>query len=1273
MLITIVIMVGRAITPTINRHLPDLENWTSDLLHVPVKIGHVYLSWAGYQPGLTFDEVKILDKTTLQPVVDIHRIKVIFALFHSLFSAQPQLDRLRVSGVHFTVHEQAAGEFNVGGLYGFSINDSLTGASLKTKEMLGWIFSQPKLSLHEIEVRYISAQQTEQVVIIDNLYLKNAGMTHASKGELVFQQPFPTRIKFKVDWDGDITDFAQTAGNAQINFAGISLAEWLKQFSWQNWGVKEGIGSADVSLRWAKNQLAIVDSQFHLYNLVLHSPKTAILQGIPRLSGHVIWRRSGADQVITGDHVLVNLTNHLWPAMTFSITLVPAKDNTMLPKAIEMSYLDLMDTKQWLLLSGILPTETATILASLSPKGELKNVKVNLPLDKAISWANIEFAAQLNNIIFNSWHNYPKISNLSGQLDWNGKQGSIDLNSENFSFDWDSFFEKPLQFDQVKGQFHLTADTLDSWSLTANHAQLSNEDLNISGSFILKNLSSLPDVFPNLDLAVNFSVANIEKINNYLPGRLFDADLAAWLKQAFHTGQMTAGKIEVQGNLKDFPFKDNNGGKFLVAGVVRDLEFSYAPLWPMLNKVNGQLVFSGDTMTADVESGLLYQVPISKIHAFLNNLSGKDPAILKVDGVISSDLKNGLYFLTHSPLQKKMGTALASTTLSGPMELTLGLVIPIAKLENLTVKGQLAIADAAMIIPQWDLSIENLKGLIHFTEDDISASDLQGKLFDENAKIVISMQSLEDHKFVRVDLQSQIKVALLQDWLKIPLSKIIQGSTGYQVEVDLPAAGTQNPAHVTLLSNLQGISINLPSPYGKEANTATNFKFELFAQESQPLKTKFYYDNALTAAITNDKVNGKFQPVSGEIHVGSGEADWQTTPGFIITGQMDTFDWNTWQSYFNSLQAEQSFSEKALGDGDWWRSIDVTVNKLTIWERSFNQIRVQITKANNAWQIGVTNPEMAGQVILPMSSGGVVDAKFSRLYFPADDSVAEKKWDPKTLPAISFVGNDVHYGEKKLGRVLLNLVPSSAGLIIKQLQVESGLLKFNAQGYWKFTKGQYQSHLVGDVSTAHLTQLLSAWEMGPTNLVGSTGNVHIDLTWPDAPYKPVLGDLTGEITMKLGEGRITDLGSSNDTKLGIGRMLSILNLQTLPRRLSGDFSDLVEKGYSFDSISGTFSLKEGSAYTEDLGLNGPVARIAILGRIGLRDKDYDLNMSVTPYVTSSIPVVATIAGGPVAGVAAWVVDKVVSGAVSKVTTYHYKVEGTWERPIWRQIHTSSES
>ncbi|MDF3055733.1 MAG: transrane protein, partial [Gammaproteobacteria bacterium] len=156
--------------------------------------------------------------------------------------------------------------------------------------------------------------------------------------------------------------------------------------------------------------------------------------------------------------------------------------------------------------------------------------------------------------------------------------------------------------------------------------------------------------------------------------------------------------------------------------------------------------------------------------------------------------------------------------------------------------------------------------------------------------------------------------------------------------------------------------------------------------------------------------------------------------------------------------------------------------------------------------------------------------------------------------------------------------------------------------------------------------------------------------------------LDGQFSIDVGKGRIINISKSSQTELGFGKMLNLLSLQSLPRRLTLDFSDLSVEGFAFDEMKGDFKLENGVANTQNAYLEGNVARIDLKGNIDLDRKGYNLVMLVTPYVTKSIPVVATIAGGPIAGAAAWVGQKILGGVIDTMTSSRYRVTGSWDQP-----------
>jgi uncharacterized protein YhdP len=270
-----------------------------------------------------------------------------------------------------------------------------------------------------------------------------------------------------------------------------------------------------------------------------------------------------------------------------------------------------------------------------------------------------------------------------------------------------------------------------------------------------------------------------------------------------------------------------------------------------------------------------------------------------------------------------------------------------------------------------------------------------------------------------------------------------------------------------------------------------------------------------------------------------------------------------------------------------------------------------------------------------------------------------------------LVANNVSYNGVPLGQVSFKTVPNNEGMVIRSLNIISPRVNLQASGDWLQTSGGNITHLRGRALSSNVSALLGSLGFDVSNFISNKGTLDFDLSWQNTPYSPALADLEGRAKLNLGPGRVVDIGQESGAKMGIGRMLSIFSLQTIPRRLSFDFSDVFQKGYSFDFIRGDLTFQKGDAYTNNLRFDGPVAKVGINGRIGLKDKDYNFILSVTPYVTSSLPIAAgLITMNPLIGLGAFAVNSVIGSQVSKVTTYQYSVTGPWDNPSWKSTTSS---
>ncbi|HLB58077.1 MAG TPA: DUF3971 domain-containing protein, partial [Gammaproteobacteria bacterium] len=759
------------------------------LLNVPVTIGEVHVSWNQYEPELAFEHVTILDKKTQKiPVFSIRRVRLDLNIFQSLLKHQWSLGRLNMTGAQLIVHQKPADQINIEGIGDFSVTDNLTGASMEANDVVTWIFSQSQLGLDDVNVRYVPLQGIAKSFTLNRLLLRNAKTTHTLAGQIVLNQDVQTTATFSTKWRGDITDLAHISGRIYLYLERISLPQWLKQFSWKHLRVMEGLGSIKIWIDWDAGQWQAVQSEFQFYELALQSQLTQKTRVVSRLSGSVGWKRQGDVQVVSGEDILIDFPKHLWPTTSFSAILVPASHNTVALQTLHIGYFDLEDTKELALASGFLPDAIQKKLLALNPVGEVQTLTMDLRLP-ATDMTHISFSTEFTHLHLNAFEKLPTFTDLSGAFAWDGQQGSLTLNSHSLSFSLDSIFENSLEFDRLTGLFQWQKRADGGWNLNAKNIIASNTDMTAEGDMTLV----IPvKESPTINLSGTFSMKNAGRISNYLPLKIFDPDLVHWLRSAFQNGAVSSGKAIVQGKLSDFPFENgkngkNGKGKFEIGGTIKGLDLKYAPGWPLVENINGTLLFSGSAMTAEIESGRVLNTPIAHVRGVIPYMGDKAPQVLTIQAdPINADFAQQLRFIHESPLEKTVGTNLAGLDLTGPMQLVLKLSIPLKNPEATNVRGDVTMANATLRLPTWKLTLNNLRGAFHFTEELITATNIQGTLFDESAILNISTERpTKQTSFVKVSLQSRLNITALQKWLTVPIEKFAKGSTPYYVELHL--------------------------------------------------------------------------------------------------------------------------------------------------------------------------------------------------------------------------------------------------------------------------------------------------------------------------------------------------------------------------------------------------------------------------------------------------------------------------------------------------------
>lgn len=1259
----IVIASRLLISPLLDKHRADFEQYASSMLDMPVKIGNVHVSWFQYQPAISLNDVTLFNKETKAASLHIKNVKLFFSIPASLWRWQPVPSGIMVSGSDIKIHQQANGEYAIQGFPSLSQQQTPYSSETKFADAANWISQQPRIILRDINVNYTGMNGEQRFVTLYKLNFENAGTEHQIHGKAILRQNIPTEVAVSILWKGEKADLATLHAKIYLYISGFSLKQWMKGLSWSGWQVNDGLVSAKIWASWNKGALKRVQTTFQTFDVNLYSQTTKASYVINRLSGNVGWKREGNVQIIAGDDVLIDLPHHLWPVTSFYLSLIKNTKEEWQPNALKVGYVDLKDVQTFLFASPpLLPEEIKKTITNLQLKGNLQNASLVYQGDG--TWTdgkNILVDANFTHLSFKEWQGFPGLNNFSGSVKWDGIKGNLSFNTSRASFKYDSIFANVLNIDQLTGNIVFRQDPTLGWEFNASNLQLFNNDLavNVNGK-----VNWLEKNEPIFDLSANFTVKKVNRFVRYLPQRILDKDLNNWLKQAFLNGEISSGKAIFRGKPSLFPF-DNNDGLFSVSGEISNVDFNYAPGWPRMDNTNGKIDFTGRQIVIDVSQARIMNIPISNAHGVIPYLGDAKPQILEVEAAATqTDFATGLKFIRSSPLKDTLGKMFNDMEMRGPLLLTLNLSVPLNNPDATTVSGDIVLKDTMLNLVPWNININKLNGNLHFTEKGATAKEIHGQLFGK--PLTFNLETIEkskDTSIVKILFNNTLSISDIENWLKIPFSQYAQGATNVTGEIDL---SFKAPIDIHLRSNLVGIQVNLPDQYSKKPSEVRNFAADINIEEKAPLRLKLRYGDLLGAALILENNRKKLNLRGANLQLGPGVPDWPPTAGLYITGNFAKLDWEKMKGYLAQTGTDHFGSMKSSSLA--LRGIDIKTDVLSLAGMNINQLRLQVVPDANNWNVNITSPDVMGQLQVPqvLNRRGTISGQFQRLNLIAAVGSTEPKptIEVKTLPAISLVLNNVSYNTMPLGQIIFKAQPSAEGLNIRTLNIFSPRLRLESTGEWS----QGNTRLQGVANSNRVSDLLNSFGIDARNFISTTGRLRFNLSWNDMPFSPSLGNLNGRANLDLGKGRIVDIGQESGAKMGLGRMLSIFSLQTIPRRLSFDFSDVFQKGYSFDSLKGDFNFQDGSAFTNNMRFDGPVARVDINGRIGLKNKDYNFKLSVTPYVTSSLPLAATLVGGPVIGAAAFAVNSIIGSQISSaVATYNYQVTGPWDNPTWQPI------
>jgi uncharacterized protein YhdP len=342
---------------------------------------------------------------------------------------------------------------------------------------------------------------------------------------------------------------------------------------------------------------------------------------------------------------------------------------------------------------------------------------------------------------------------------------------------------------------------------------------------------------------------------------------------------------------------------------------------------------------------------------------------------------------------------------------------------------------------------------------------------------------------------------------------------------------------------------------------------------------------------------------------------------------------------------------------------------MTFLDHQFNTTTIDIDPRETSNLFTFNGHDIEGMISIPKGlAGKEIEVSLERLRLIPQEAGGKAKKAPsiKVVPSITAKIKSLMYDGIQLGSADIVVQKSAGKLDFTKLNFQSVDAKISAEGSWEQGIEGDKSSLKFDLTGNKASDVMEQFGFSGNNIKGGVTKINASLHWPNTPQHFDLKHLSGNLDLKIADGRFKDI------EPGAGRIFGLLSVQSLPRRLSLDFKDLFKKGFSFDNIEGSFSIDGGDAHTDSLVMTGPSATIEISGRTGLVAQDYDQKAIVSPALSNSIPVASALFGpvGIGAGAVYYIGQKVFKSIPERVDNFlkqEYSIKGSWENPEIKRL------
>lgn len=803
-----------------------------------------------------------------------------------------------------------------------------------------------------------------------------------------------------------------------------------------------------------------------------------------------------------------------------------------------------------------------------------------------------------------------------------------------------------------------------------------------------------------LEASAKFTVDDISVLSGYLPELKKLDKFKQWLTVAFKKGELSNGHASYRGELNRTAMADGKA-ELLVRGDFDDALVDYAPDfdWPPVTNAKGVATLKNDFLTIKPSGMLLNGDAVADSELTIDNIFFRS-ALLKLNGETKTSLEKGMAFIFQGPLipADNRPDVLPVQPTDGAVDIDVALELPLNNIKDLSVNGTATITSGDVILPS-GVPLTDINSVVSFTEKNVGSDTITATFLGGTAKAKLITTEQTRPPKMQLKGTGLAEIAALEPWVGEHMLTWFSGQAAWDGTLDIDGSNLI----INGKSNLVGVTVSAPEPLAKAPESVSEFDVSIDLggtriDGSTPSPSlSLAYNNLLKARFEADETGTNYTAADvaadgeksadslaqeqvglgrlfdraliqiGSTAVGASSNEQTNEPPRGVNIHIEHPQLNV-DKLLESVIDLAQFQPIRPSDNteflDAMKSVRIKTPAAVSLSRPFGPLDVNMTTADGfLWNGQIRGDNILGQAtITPRAAEAVYTFDLERLIIgPVNEGVdadldlepIDKTLMPADYPTINLTVDALRMDGRQLGALDFRGRTHGDQWKVEKFALVHNGIRTAAAGGWT------NDQAAGSLSSFDFNTMIDEAEgaLSDMDFEGyirkGRGSMGGTLEWAGAPHEFDYSRLNGKFDLFVKDGELVQV------EPGSGKLVGLLNFNTIARRLVFDFRDVFASGLQFDRMRYRGLLSNGDAILQDAFILTPAVFVRMEGKLSLDQELIDMDVHISPELGGNLTLLSALAN-PTAGAVVFLTSQIFKDDMRRASFKSYQAKGTWE-------------